>query len=148
MGVCIVYVSVYVFLCMPRLGICLYDLACLCAHAWLFALGLLHGFPHLQFFFFGLGVYSLTLVIWEWMLQEVMFSGGMLIVARVQCSVWTMPFLEPLGVCLGVPWLWFCYLPGACLSLALGMLCPYAELLGESAVLCKAVLCIVLISLC
>ena len=32
MGVCIVYVSVYVFLCMPRLGICIYVLACLCVH--------------------------------------------------------------------------------------------------------------------
>ena len=119
-----------------------------CARAWLFALGLLHGFPRLRFLFFGLGVYSLTLVILECMLQGVLSSGGMLIIARVQCSMWTKPFLGPLGVCLGVPWLWFCYLPGAGLSFALGMLCPYAELLGESAVLCKAILCFVLISLC
>ena len=32
MGVCIVYVSVYVFLCMLMLGIGIYVLACLCVH--------------------------------------------------------------------------------------------------------------------
>lgn len=102
---------VYFFACLC-VGICIYVLACLCVH--MPGLGLSAcstGSPRLQFFFFGLGVFSLTLVVWEWMLQGVLSSDGMLIVARVQCSMWTKPFLGPLGVCLGVLWLWFCTLP-------------------------------------
>lgn len=63
-----VYTSVYVFICMAVFG---YMYICfglpVCAHAWLFAIGVLHGFPRLRFYFFDLDVLSLTLVIWEWM---------------------------------------------------------------------------------
>ena len=141
-----VYTSVYVFICMAVFG---YMYICfglpVCAHAWLFAIGVLQGFPRLRFYFFDLDVLSLTLVIWEWMLQAVMSSGGVLIVARVQCSVWTKPFLGPLGLCLGVLWVLF----STCLELACLLLWGCLVLtqnIWESLpfFFCKAVLCIVL----
>ena len=67
MGVCIVYTSVCVFLCMSMGG---YMYICfglpVCAHAWPWALGLLHGFPP-----------PAVLFLWPWCFQPYLGCMGM-----------------------------------------------------------------------